>query len=137
MADQRPPVQPGAHGHIRAAQPSTLIDPLVDNAHAAPAGRGSLEVVETEGRANVKSYEEVPKHRHHDWKRVPTNSGQGPVRMKSFHGKYSDQGLAYLDDAVNEWLDNHPEVEVKFVTSTVGLFEGKMREPALVLNVWY
>ena len=57
--------------------------------------------------------------------------------MKSFHGKYSDQGLQYLDDAVNEWLDAHPDVEVKFVTSTVGVFEGKIREPALVLNLWY
>ena len=35
------------------------------------------------------------------------------------------------------WLDAHPEVEVKFVTSTVGIFEGKMREPALILNLWY
>ena len=74
---------------------------------------------------------------HHDWKRVPVKTGTGACRVRSFHGKYSEQGLEYLDNAVNEWLDSHPEVEVKFVTSTVMTFEGKIREPALVLNVWY
>jgi len=73
----------------------------------------------------------------HDWKRTPIITGHGACRVKSFHGKYSEQGLEYLDNAVNEWLDNHPEVEVKFVTPTVMTFEGKIREPALVLNVWY
>jgi hypothetical protein len=74
---------------------------------------------------------------HHDWKRQPIKNGTGACRVRSFHGKYSEQGLEYLDNAVNEWLDAHPEVEVKFVTSTVMTFEGKIREPALVLNVWY
>ena len=74
---------------------------------------------------------------HHDWKRVPVKTGTGACRVRSFHGKYSEQGLEYLDNAVNEWLDSHPEVEVKFVTGTVMTFEGKIREPALVLNVWY
>lgn len=73
----------------------------------------------------------------HDWKRQPTKNGTGACRVKSFHGKYSEQGLDYLDNAINEWLDAHPEVEVKFVTPTVMTFEGKIREPALVLNLWY
>lgn len=75
--------------------------------------------------------------REHQWKRKTFTSGQGAVRVKSFHGKYSDQGIEHLDDVINEWLDNHPDVEVKFVTSTVNVFEGKIREPALVLNLWY
>jgi hypothetical protein len=73
----------------------------------------------------------------HQWKRQPVSTGHGACRVKSFHGKYSDQGLEYLDNAINEWLDAHPEVEVKFVTPTVMTFEGKIREPALVLNIWY
>lgn len=86
----------------------------------------------------IKALGEAGLHKkHHDWKRKAYVSGQGVVRMKSFHGKYSDQGLQYLDDAVNEWLDANADVEVKFVTSTVGVFEGKIREPALVLNIWY
>ena len=73
----------------------------------------------------------------HQWKRQLIKTGTGACRVRSFHGKYSEQGLEYLDNAINEWLDNHPEIEVKFVTSTVMTFEGKIREPALVLNVWY
>ncbi len=76
-------------------------------------------------------------HKKHDWKRQPTKNGTGAIRVKSFHGKYSEQGLEYLDNAVNEWLDANPDVEVKFVTPTVMTFEGKIREPALVLNLWY
>lgn len=76
-------------------------------------------------------------HQEAKFTRKTHSNETGACRMKSFHGKYSEQGLEFLDNAVNRWLDNHPEVEVKFVTSTVGTFEGKIREPALVLNVWY
>jgi len=76
-------------------------------------------------------------HKRDKWKRPTTINGTGATRVRSFHGKYSEQGLEYLDSAINDWLDNHPDIEVKFVTSTVMTFEGKIREPALVLNVWY
>ncbi len=76
-------------------------------------------------------------HKKHEWKRKPHVTGAGACRVKSFHAKYSDQGIDHLDDAINEWLDDHAEVEVKFVTTTVHVFEGKIREPAIVMNVWY
>lgn len=69
--------------------------------------------------------------------RKPNMTGHGACRVRSFHGRLSDEGVAYMDEKINDWLDHHPEIEVKFVTSTVGTFEGKIREPALVLNVWY
>lgn len=86
----------------------------------------------------IKAIGEAGSHKkHHDWKRHLHANGTGAIRVRSFHGKYSDSGLQYLDDAINEWLDANPEIEIKFVTSTVGVFEGKIREPALVLNLWY
>lgn len=72
-----------------------------------------------------------------NWKRPTIKTGTGACRVKTFHGKYSEEGMRYLDHSINTWLDAHPDVEVKFVTSTVNLFEGKSREPALVLNMWY
>lgn len=72
-----------------------------------------------------------------NWKRPTTVNNTGACRVKSFHCKYSDEGLRYLDNSINTWLDAHPDVEIKFVTSTVNQFEGKIREPALVLNLWY
>ncbi len=79
---------------------------------------------------------ETVRHDHTSKRKLNAN-GTGATRVRSFHGKYSDQGLEFLDNAVNDWLDAHADVEVKFVTSTVGVFEGKIREPALVLNLWY
>ncbi len=76
-------------------------------------------------------------HVRKDYQRKPHAPGTGACRVRTFHGKLSDQGMEYLDNAINDWLDLHPEVEVKFVTSSVGVFEGKIREPALVLNLWY
>jgi hypothetical protein len=72
-----------------------------------------------------------------NWKRQPHANGQGSVRVRSFHGKLSEQGLEYMDHFINEWLDQHPEIEVKFVTSSIGMFDGKMKEPAVIMQVWY
>src|SRR5258706_10408589 len=46
-------------------------------------------------------------------------SGQGACRVRTFHGRMSDEGLAYLDDKINEWLDRHPEIEIKNVTTAI------------------
>jgi hypothetical protein len=73
----------------------------------------------------------------HDYKRIPTVTGTGAVRVRTFHGRLSDEGMAFMDEKINEWMDNHPDIEVKQVTTTIGLFEGKIKEQALVVNIWY
>jgi hypothetical protein len=73
----------------------------------------------------------------HAWKREPKAIGNAPVRVKTFHAKLSDQGLEYLDEAINVFIDEHPEVDVKFVTSNIGMFDGKFKDLALIVNVWY
>jgi len=76
-------------------------------------------------------------HASHTYKRQPNANGQGAIRVRTFHGRLSEEGMSFLDDKINEFLDAHPEVEVKFATTTIGQFEGKIRELALVVNVWY
>lgn len=71
------------------------------------------------------------------FKRKTHVGGQGAIRVRTFHGRLSDDGLAYMDDKINEWLDGHPEIEIKQVTTTVGLYDGKIKEQALIVNVWY
>ncbi len=75
--------------------------------------------------------------RKHAWKRMPHVGGQSACRVKTFHGKLSDQGLEYLDDAINVFLDEHPDIEVKLVQSNVGMFDGKFKDFALIVNLWY
>lgn len=130
-APSHAPHAPSLHHHAPTPveeEPIALVDD--DVAPAASATEEFTKKIKALGEAGVHK-------KHHDWKRKVVTNGFGAIRVKSFHGKYSDSGLQYLDDAINEWLDANPEVEIKFVTPTVGVFEGKIREPALVLNLWY
>jgi hypothetical protein len=136
---------PGLHPNQQPQRSAPMVAPAAPRPAPAPVGDEPIALVEelleddlaATTPKKIKAFGEDGSKKHHDWKRKATATGQGACRMRSFHGKYSDQGLQYLDDAVNEWLDANPDVEVKFVTSTVGVFEGKIREPALVLNLWY
>ena len=73
----------------------------------------------------------------HQFKRQPNVTGQGATRVRTFHGRLSDEGMAFMDDKINEWIDMHPEVEIKHVSTTIGVFEGKIRDQALIVNIWY
>jgi hypothetical protein len=74
----------------------------------------------------------------HDWKRETHSNKTGAVRVRTFHCRLSEQGVEYLDAAINDWLERHHEIEVKFTTSVVGSWEGKLKgEPALIIMVWY
>ncbi len=75
--------------------------------------------------------------RHEDkWQRTPNSTGHGAIHVKSFHCKLTDESLHYLDQQVNEWLDAHPQYEVKFVTTSIGEWTGKLKEPNLIVQVW-
>lgn len=77
------------------------------------------------------------KSRHEDaWNRTPNSTGTGAIHVKTFHCKLTDDALTYMDTCINEWLDAHPQYEVKFVTSTVGTLTGKLKEPHLICQVW-
>jgi len=73
----------------------------------------------------------------HEYKRQSTVTGTGAVRVRTFHGRLSDEGLQFMDDKINEWLEAHPEIEVKFATTQVGMYEGKIKDLALIMSVWY
>ena len=75
--------------------------------------------------------------KHEDsWKRSPNVTGTGAIHVRSFHCKLTGDSLENLDRQINEWLDAHPQYEVKFVTSSVGEWLGKLREPNLIIQVW-
>ena len=75
--------------------------------------------------------------RHEDeWSRTPNTTGTGAIHVKTFVAKLRLDAIEYLDRQVNEWLDAHPQYEVKFVTTAVGDLMGKMKEQALFVNVW-
>ncbi|MBN2376802.1 MAG: hypothetical protein JXD22_10390 [Sedimentisphaerales bacterium] len=67
----------------------------------------------------------------------PLVKGGGATRVRTFHTKMSDNAMHYLDGLINEWLDAHEDVEVKFSNTTVGVVEGKKSEPHLITTIWY
>src|SRR5687768_6403022 len=96
-----------------------------------------VEEANLAGMKKIRAFGVQDSHARSNYTRKPATNCQGACRVRSFHGKLSEQGLEYIDNAINDWLDSHPDIEVKFVTPTIGLFDGKMKEMALVLNVWY
>lgn len=74
----------------------------------------------------------------HKYKRQPVATGRGACRTKVFYARMRSEALEMLDEQMNAWLDAHPEVEVKLVTSSNGdMVFHKTTEPAVVITVWY
>lgn len=62
----------------------------------------------------------------------------GGTRVRTFHARMSGGALQNMDHQINEWLDQHPEIYVKSVAATVGVFEAKISsEEHLVLSIFY
>ena len=129
-----------APSKIRHTQPQFGSDPpSAVGGQATAADASELPVVESVGGAvGPKKISAFEKERRHEdkWSRTPNTTGQGAIHVRTFHCKLTDDALTYLDQCVNEWLDAHPQYEVKFVTSTVGTLTGKLKEPHLVCQVW-
>jgi len=89
-------------------------------------------------RPKIRSFtQKLNEGRHEDnWDRSPNVTGTGAIHVKSFHARLTGDSLEFLDQQINEWLDRHPQYEVKFVTTAVGTWSGKLKEPNLVVNVW-
>lgn len=122
----------GLHPSIRPSVPS-LGQPVVVNAAAAVdplAPPVTHKIQAFEQRTGVKNSEA-------SWKRTPNTDGHGATHCRTFHCRLSDDAFAFLDQAVNEWLDAHPQYEVKFVSTSVGQFQGKLgSENHLIMQCW-
>lgn len=99
---------------------------------------GEAQESQQEKRPKIRSFEQkLATGRHEDtWDRSPNVTGTGAIHVKSFHSRLTGDSLEFLDQQINEWLDKHPQYEVKLVTTAVGTWSGKLKEPNLVVNVW-
>ena len=108
-------------------------------ATAAPShAPGTAQSVLGPNASKIKTFS-VAQERSHltKFNRQPTVTGRGAIRVRTFHSRLSDESLAYMDDKINEWLDGHPDIEIKFTTCAIGQYDGKIKEPAVIMNVWY
>lgn len=59
------------------------------------------------------------------------------TRCRTFHCKLSDGAIEFLNMQINEWLDREKNIVVKFARSDIGMFEGKHKEPNMILTLFY
>ncbi len=102
---------------------------LADTPAGAPGAPSKIKAFGNEAAAHAGSLNK--------YKRTPHVTGYGACRVRSFLGKISGPGMEYMDNNINLWLDAHPEVEVKFVTTTIGPTDGKANDTSIVMNLWY
>ncbi|MBL1218399.1 MAG: hypothetical protein D8M59_13005 [Planctomycetes bacterium] len=121
--DESAPSEPGLPPQQESPEPPP---------EQGPAAGGIQSVA---GSKKIRAF--VKDSRHSEaWLREPNADGSGATHVRTFHSKLSDESLAYMDRVINEWLADHPECEVKFISTTIGMFTGKVKEPALICQVW-
>lgn len=59
------------------------------------------------------------------------------TRCRTFHCKLNDVSIGHMDRVINEWVDSDDDIEIKFATSTIGVFEGKHSDANLIITVFY
>ena len=121
-------------GHVAARTPLLL----------SPDGGGGLGAARPpadEAPPKIQAFEQrlgSTGRKHEDsWKRSPNATGQGAIHVKTFHCKLADAPIVHLNEQINEWVDTHADVEIKFATTTVGVLEGKHSDPHLIVIVFY
>lgn len=68
---------------------------------------------------------------------VSAMGGIGARHVRTFHAKLSEGAVHHLDEQVNTWLEQHPEIVIKYATTTVGVWEAKHAEPNLIMTLFY
>jgi hypothetical protein len=98
---------------------------LVDSPHPGKETASKIQVY------GVGAMTEREYHRHANM------TGNGACHVKSFHGRLNEDGLQRIDDKINEFMEAHPELEIKFATTTIGIWDGKTKDPSMIINVWF
>jgi len=152
MADQKDDDLLANATPIDAIEEAEEIEELVEiepvGGKAQPSGEGAaekereemtaIELTEDEEGAPTKEIQTFDRHKswHADWKRQPNKTGTGATHMRTFVTKLRLDAIEHIDEQINEWLEENPELEVKFATSSVGILTGKLKEEAMFVTVW-
>lgn len=85
----------------------------------------------------IRHTDAMDQRKHEDaWNRTPNTTGHGAIHVKTFYCRLRPEAIENMDAQINQWLDAHPQYEVKYVTSAVGQLKGKSEEDALFVTVW-
>lgn len=112
----------------QAAAPIALVEGIDE---PADAGDHSAQIHGFSGaEMTVKKVE-------HAYQRPLLKGVQSATRCRTFHCKMTDASFQNLNEQINEWADEHEDIEIKFAISSVGVVEGKHADPHLIITVFY
>lgn len=106
-------------------------DGAADSATSAEATRKSIKTFGGGGLTLGQAAGET------EFRRPTRQNVPYATRCRTFHCKLNETSISYMDLMINEWVDAHDEIEVKFATSTIGIFEGKHADPNLIMTLFY
>ena len=144
-AEKRVAAAPPKPGGVEAApEPAAGGPPPLPPAHPAQAMSVEEEPISLVDASSGEAGSKIQafassriQHHREQFNRKTTVTGRGATRVRTFHSKIQAESIEFMDSAINDWLDDNPDVEVKFATSTIGTMAGKFPEPNLILNIWY
>lgn len=126
--------EPGSDAEV-PAEPDAAIPMAGDDEPAD--GAVPVSIAPADGRPQGFRAIGIKSARHEDaWSRTPNATGTGAIHVQTFTSKLTEDGFRALDARINEWLDAHPQYEVKFTSTTIGVVTGKLKEPHLICQVW-
>jgi hypothetical protein len=95
---------------------------------AAPAGTSKIQAFGAASTAGKRGTQQ--------FKRPLNLSGFGATRCRVFNSKVTVASLDHMVNTINEWLDTN-QIEIKYVNQVIGIVEGKVPEPNMIVTVWY
>ena len=110
------------------------MEPIVLDEDAVPAARETREIRSFGGETAIGGEALQDES---GYQRPLLTQGPGSTRCRTFHAKLNDGAVAFMNRQINDWADSHPDVTIKFATSTIGIWEGKKADPTLIITVFY
>ena len=124
-------------GGTATLEPITLESDEIDSSDSVASGTTEMSSSRIHGMSESTLG-------HHDgaddtsrFKRSLDPKSPSATRCRSFHCKLTDGALEFLNMQINEWIDKNPDIAIKFVRTNVGMFEGKHKEPNMILTLFY
>ncbi len=100
-----------------------------------------VEHAGVQGSTKIRSFAQgstlAGEHKDAGYARPLAAHNEPATRVRTFHGKLTEAGLAHMDETINEWIDAHPDVFIKSSNSTIGVFEAKTKEPHIFVTLFY
>lgn len=114
-----------ADGQPAAVPPLPAAERTPQDAPPAPVKRPQI------------SFDRGPIARKSSFRRPLLTESSIATRCRVFHCRLNEAAVRTMEDQINEWIDGDDAICVKFMSSSIGAFDGKSQEPHLIVTVFY